>query len=79
MAKVTRPTSPAGWSPTEHVLPRFRGYDARLTAARARSGGAAWVDRTDVDSCHRVWLELHEGLVATLGIERTSTFNDPAT
>jgi hypothetical protein len=32
------------------------------------------VDRTDVDSCHRVWFELHEDLVATLGIDhRTSS------
>lgn len=54
------------------VLTRFRGYDSRFDAAltRARSGETAWVDRTDVDSCHRVWFELHEDLVATLGIDR---------
>ncbi|MER6007095.1 transcriptional regulator [Nonomuraea angiospora] len=54
------------------VLSRFRGYDTRFTAAlaRARAGEGAWVDRTDVDSCHRVWFELHEDLIATLGIDR---------
>jgi hypothetical protein len=31
------------------------------------------VDRTDVDSCHRVWFELHEDLVATLGIDRRTS------
>jgi hypothetical protein len=57
------------------VLTRFRGYDSRFSAAltRARSGEAAWVDRTDVDSCHRVWFELHEDLVATLGIDRRAS------
>lgn len=54
------------------VLTRFRGYDKRFTAAlaRARAGDGAWVDRTDIDSCHRVWFELHEDLIATLGIDR---------
>ncbi|GAA2296229.1 hypothetical protein GCM10010149_50690 [Nonomuraea roseoviolacea subsp. roseoviolacea] len=54
------------------VLTRFRGYDTRFAAAlaRARAGEGAWVDRTDVDSCHRVWFELHEDLIATLGIDR---------
>ncbi|NUW39399.1 transcriptional regulator [Nonomuraea rhodomycinica] len=54
------------------VLTRFRGYDTRFAAAlaRARAGDGAWVDRTDVDSCHRVWFELHEDLIATLGIDR---------
>lgn len=57
------------------VLTRFRGYDSRFSAAltRARSGEPAWVDRTDVDSCHRVWFELHEDLVATLGIDRRAS------
>lgn len=54
------------------VLTRFRGYDTRFAAAlaRARAGEGAWVDRTDVDSCHRVWFELHEDLIATLGLDR---------
>ncbi|MFI7533900.1 transcriptional regulator [Streptosporangium sp. NPDC049376] len=55
-----------------HVLTRFRGYDTRFAAAlaRAQAGDGAWVDRTDVDSCHRVWFELHEDLIATLGLTR---------
>ncbi|MGF1664525.1 MAG: hypothetical protein ACFCVG_19035 [Kineosporiaceae bacterium] len=56
------------------VLARFGGYDTRFAAAlaRARSGERAWVDRTDVDSCHRVWFELHEDLLATLGLDRSA-------
>lgn len=54
------------------LLTRFRGYDTRFTAAlmHARAGEPAYVDRTDVDSCHRVWFQLHEDLIATLGIDR---------
>ncbi|WP_026820223.1 hypothetical protein [Arthrobacter castelli] len=54
------------------ILTRFQGYDTRFTAAlqRAQAGDGGWVDRTDVDSCHRVWFELHEDLIATLGIDR---------
>jgi hypothetical protein len=48
------------------VLPRFEGYDVRFTAALARKN----VDRSDVDSCHRVWFELHEDLLATLNLRR---------
>ncbi len=56
------------------VLSRFRGYDVRFAAGlhRVRAGDCGWVDRTDVDSCHRVWFELHEDLVATLGIDRAA-------
>ncbi len=54
------------------VLARFAGYDTRFDAAlrRAEVGQAEWVDRTTIDSCHRVWFQLHEDLVATLGIDR---------
>src|SRR5262249_54473476 len=54
----------------EKLLTRFRGYHARFRTARQRAvaGEAGWVDRTDVDSCHRVWFELHEDLIATLGL-----------
>ena len=54
------------------VLPRFRGYDTRFSAAlaRATAGEGGWVDRSDVDSCHRVWFELHEDLLATLNLQR---------
>lgn len=54
------------------VLARFDGYAPRFEYAlgQARRGHTGWVDRTDVDSCHRVWFQLHEDLVATLGIDR---------
>ncbi|MFG1784059.1 hypothetical protein ACGFIU_16610 [Rhodococcus oryzae] len=54
------------------VLTRFDGYDSRFAAAlqRARSGQHEWVDRTNIDSCHRVWFQLHEDLIATQGIDR---------
>ncbi|WP_020519237.1 hypothetical protein [Catelliglobosispora koreensis] len=56
----------------EKILNRFSGYDTRFTAAmqRARDGDGRWVDHTDIDSCHRVWFELHEDLIATLGLSR---------
>lgn len=56
------------------VLARFSGYSSRFAAAleRARSGEREWVDSISVDSCHRVWFQLHEDLVATLGIDRAS-------
>lgn len=56
----------------EGVLIRFRGYDTRFRSAlrRAEAGQHGWVDRTDLDSCHRVWFELHEDLLATLGLDR---------
>lgn len=55
------------------VLPRFDGYHARYAAAlrRAESGKWSWVDAVSVDSCHRVWFQLHEDLLATLGLDRS--------
>ncbi len=54
------------------VLMRFDDYTKRYEAAlrKARNGELDWIDKTDVDSCHRVWFQLHEDLVATLGIDR---------
>ncbi|GAA1606515.1 MULTISPECIES: transcriptional regulator [Kribbella] len=49
------------------VLPRFQGYDLRFSRALQNQ----WIDRSDVDSCHRVWFELHEDLLATLGLTRS--------
>ncbi|SJM71547.1 transcriptional regulator [Gulosibacter sp. 10] len=56
------------------VLARLSGYADRYAAAlqRARSGMHEWVDRTDTDSCHRVWFQLHEDLLATLGLSRAA-------
>ncbi|GAA3606653.1 transcriptional regulator [Microlunatus ginsengisoli] len=54
------------------ALSRFAGYDVRFDAALARvqSGDPAWVTGVGIDSCHTVWMELHEDLLATLGLER---------
>lgn len=54
------------------TLDRFRGYDTRFAAAaaRANSGDRAAVDGSGTDSCHTVWFELHEDLIATLGLRR---------
>jgi hypothetical protein len=54
------------------VLDRFQGYQTRFAAAleRVQAGETGWVDRTNVDSCHKVWFELHEDLIATLGLTR---------
>jgi hypothetical protein len=54
------------------VLERFRGYLPRFAGAldRVLAGDTTWVDRTGADSCHTVWFELHEDLIATLGLPR---------
>jgi hypothetical protein len=54
------------------LLDRFHGYHSRFAAAlsHARAGDPAWVDQTKVDSCHKVWFELHEDLIATLNLPR---------
>ncbi len=54
------------------VLTRFDGYDERFVAAlrRVDLGDRSWVDRPGADSCHTVWFQLHEDLLATLGIQR---------
>lgn len=59
-------------SSLSRVLARFSGYDHRFSAAlsKAKNGDARWVDKSDIDSCHRVWFQLHEDLVVTLGIDR---------
>lgn len=56
------------------ALARFEGYTGRFAAAldRARSGQRTWVDEPRIDSCHTVWFQLHEDLLATLGLERGS-------
>jgi len=54
------------------VLARFGVYDDRFGAAltRVRAGEGQWVAGIGVASCHAVWMELHEDLLATLGIPR---------
>lgn len=53
------------------VLPRFGGYAKRLSRAlESAASDPAWLVATDRDSFHRIWFELHEDLIATLGIQR---------
>ena len=54
------------------VLHRFDGYSGRYDAALTRviRGEHHWVDGIAVDSCHLVWMQLHEDLIATLGVTR---------
>jgi hypothetical protein len=52
-------------------LSRFAGYHARFATAVFRADeDPAWLTSISVDSCHRVWFELHEDLIATLGLTR---------
>lgn len=54
------------------ALARFAGYDERFSSAlaQARAGDPRWVAGVGVASCHAVWMELHEDLLSTLGIQR---------
>ncbi len=54
------------------VLARFDGYGPRLATARdaVLRGEPDWLTRPTIDSYHTVWFELHENLLATLGLER---------
>ena len=56
------------------ALERLSGYADRYEAALAKvdRGQRAWVDQPRIDSCHTVWMELHEDLLATLRLERGS-------
>ncbi|HEX6339053.1 MAG TPA: hypothetical protein VFZ85_19015 [Jiangellaceae bacterium] len=55
-------------------LQRFAGYADRYSAALAKvdAGQRHWVDGPELDSCHTVWIQFHEDLLATLGIPRGS-------
>ena len=61
------------------VLGRFAVYGPRLRHARERveTGDHDWFTKPLIDSYHTVWFELHEDLLATLGLERV-TAGDPA-
>ena len=53
------------------VLPRFGGYADRLGHAVTNAASEpAWLTATDRDSFHHIWFELHEDLIATLGLRR---------
>ena len=54
------------------VLPRLKGYGRlhREALHRVRLGGHEWLDGPDRASCQIVWMQLHEDLLATLGLAR---------
>jgi len=52
-------------------LSRFAGYHRRFADALDRiDADPSWITATDRDSCHRIWFEFHEDLIATLGLTR---------
>jgi hypothetical protein len=55
-------------------LARFDGYAHLYSSAlrKVQVGQRAWVDAHDRDSLHIIWIQLHEDLLATLGIPRGS-------
>jgi hypothetical protein len=56
------------------MFERLGPYPGRFDAAlaRVRQGEVDWFTAPAVDSYHTVWFELHEHLLATLGIERAT-------
>jgi hypothetical protein len=55
------------------ALPRFGWYGPRLASAleQLERGQIDWFTKPLIDSYHTVWFELHEDLLATLGLERS--------
>lgn len=55
-------------------LVRFGGYTDGFGSALAKihAGEQEWFTKPVIESYHTVWFELHEDLLATLGIERQS-------
>ncbi len=53
-------------------LARFDGYADVYSAALSKvtAGQHSWLDAPDRDSCHIVWIQFHEDLLASLGIPR---------
>ena len=62
------------------ALQRFDGYANRYSAAlhQVDGGKRSWVAQPKIDSCHTVWMELHEDLLATLGLERVPNRTEPS-
>ncbi|MFE3441442.1 hypothetical protein ACFXNW_00260 [Nocardia sp. NPDC059180] len=59
-------------------LARFSGYHTRFAAALSLAAdNPDMVTGTEHDSAHRVWFELHEDLIATLGIDRAALPSSP--
>ena len=55
-------------------LTRYAPYHGRFEVAltKVQSGLPEWFAKPIIDSYHTVWMELHEDLLATLAIERSS-------
>lgn len=55
-------------------LDRFAHYGPRFSAAleRIQAGQHEWFTKPVVESYHTVWFELHEDLLATLGLDRAT-------
>ena len=55
------------------ALERFGQYGSRFTRAlgKVKKGERDWFAKPMIDSYHTIWFELHEDLLATLGIERS--------
>ena len=55
------------------LLERFGGYGERFATAldRVTGGDLDWFTKPMIESYHTVWFELHENLLATLGIQRS--------
>ncbi|MBM45786.1 MAG: transcriptional regulator [Acidimicrobiaceae bacterium] len=62
----------------EEGLQRFRNYSSRFTFAleKLQSGELEWLTKPIMPSYHTVWFELHEDLLATLGIDRASELGE---
>jgi hypothetical protein len=56
------------------ALDRYRPYRPRLRHAveRVEAGEGEWFTKPLMPSYHTVWFELHEDLLATLGLERST-------
>ena len=56
------------------ALERFAAYGGRLAEAlgKVRAGDVDWFTKPMIASYHTVWFELHEDLLATLGIDRSA-------
>ena len=59
------------------AMTRFAGYGDRLRNALEKvvGGESEWFTKPMIDSYHTIWFELHEDLLCTLGIERSSEGN----
>ena len=55
------------------LFDRHAGYGPRLADALARvqRGEHDWFTKPTIDSYHTIWFELHEDLLATLGLDRS--------